>query len=494
MYYSNNSLKSLLDLASKDELRALTAIVKPDSKQTYGPISLVKEISSLGGNSLSNFFRGAGVRYTEILLDISDQLGNKELPPMIEADSKTIGKIGYLNYDKEGQTFIAEEKAISVCALYALETEREITMLLFKQLIESEEGIKKEELLDSLFSCLNQLSEKMNISVPSNITPTTLFGNIFELDRDLRDTFLLSITTDYLKYSAGELDVNNTLLKSTVLFTSATGASAVASTVVGAVSAAASVLVFPVVMLGVAGVHLNLNLNDRLKNLVPAVMMIFRIRTRLRLEKRLSDIKDDIAAPIDTGLLINKMTSSLFNTYEETIRDKIDVWLKQKKKQFTGSEYISQLEKNAVYLNESYKKQYSALVTFLITAYDLDAEYINLHCENGQSLAKDSTALILNYLQGSFDMPSAIFDIDSYAALKELKDLSELRYQDELEFQCNLFRAKNIFVRLLISYYTNNKESLNSLRGMPEEALKEALTPKIDFYCSLLLGDVEMVS
>lgn len=488
MYYSNNSLKSLLDLASKNELQTLTAIIKPDAKLIYSPTLLVKEISSLGGNSLANFFRDGGVRYTEILLDILDQLGYQKVPPMIEADSKSIGKIGYLSYDKEGQTFIEKEKAISVCALYALETEREITMLLFRRLIESEVGKKKEELLESLVACLNQISEKMNIPVPANITTSTLFSNIFELDRDLRDTFLFSIATDYLKYSAdksSEFDGNDTAFDNAVTFSSA-------GVAVGLL-ASASVFVLPVA-LGFAAVNLNSNLNGRLKSLAPAVMMIFRIRTRIQLEKRLSHTKVNIAAPIDMGLLINKVTSSLFDTYEETIQDKIDAWLKKKKQQFTGSEYISQLEKNAVYLNESYKKQYSALVTFLTTEYDLDDEFINLHCENGQALAKDRTTLILKYLKGSFDVPSGMFDIENYAALKELKNLNELRYQDELELQCNLFRAKNIFVRLLISYYTNNMESLHSLRGMPEEALEQALGSKVDFYCSLLLGEAETVS
>jgi len=479
MYYSNIDLRDLLLLATKGELEFLTNMIKPESYLILGADELVDTLSNLGGHSFFNLVRGNGVRYSEILIDISEGLGSKSIPPMLKNKRIPPEKFGYLNYDKVGQTYIDRDNAKKTCHQYALETEKKITIKLFEALSESCEGDEKAEMFKTSYSLLEEISIETGTAIPTKVTPGNIFTKLNELDQELSDAFLFSITSDYLKYTKSE-NLEDTTPHS------------MAAMATGYLSLALSTVFLPI---GAAayGYMLNSKLNERLLKLAPVVMMFFRIRARIRIERRF-EMEDKIASKSsDSKETALRFIGAILNQYGSGFGETIATWLDSKREGFNGNEYIIQLEKNAVYLNESYQKQFSALVTFLMTDCELDSEFIDAHCQQAQGLAKDKTGLIVNYLRGGFDVPSSIFGVESYAALKELKGESESRYKEELEFQCSLYRSKYMIIKLLINQVKKDSTPLSTLGQLPEADLTELLHVQINNYSNLIISNLEIV-
>lgn len=84
--YTSYQLVPLLDKATEEERRTLSKILYPDELGSVGAqfssTKLVAELCSAGGHSVSNAFRGKGVPYSEIVIDVYQKLKiEKPLPP-----------------------------------------------------------------------------------------------------------------------------------------------------------------------------------------------------------------------------------------------------------------------------------------------------------------------------------------------------------------------------------------------------------------------------
>lgn len=101
MFLSNTVLNSMLEGATKEELIALSSIVKEKEVISELPLSeLTAEICKIGGHSLINIFRGEGTGYLDILDDIADELNITGLPSY-NTNVKYFDEIEDLKYDKE---------------------------------------------------------------------------------------------------------------------------------------------------------------------------------------------------------------------------------------------------------------------------------------------------------------------------------------------------------------------------------------------------------
>lgn len=77
---NDHDLYPLLTWAKDDELRLLATLISQKISSSIddgcrSPLAIASEIQLMGGNSLVNGFRGHGVCYKEIVLDVAETIG-----------------------------------------------------------------------------------------------------------------------------------------------------------------------------------------------------------------------------------------------------------------------------------------------------------------------------------------------------------------------------------------------------------------------------------
>lgn len=80
-FISNDVLIELLKQATVEERLSLTKILSEYRTEPYTPKKIQEELSSAGGHSLTNFFRGEGTGYVDIVNDVAEKLNITGLPP-----------------------------------------------------------------------------------------------------------------------------------------------------------------------------------------------------------------------------------------------------------------------------------------------------------------------------------------------------------------------------------------------------------------------------
>lgn len=124
-------LLPLLSNCSDDDLDPLVSYIlssiseeisNTEEYKSYSPqhskyvYNIVKEIRLMGGNSFANIFRGNGPPYDEIVRDVCEHIGIKEIPKnSAEAEQKILVKIFEEAWEKmptaDRETFLQEMKA-----------------------------------------------------------------------------------------------------------------------------------------------------------------------------------------------------------------------------------------------------------------------------------------------------------------------------------------------------------------------------------------------
>lgn len=79
-FISNEGLLQLLNLATADERLALTRTLSPSSATAWTSDALKTELSTVGGHGITNFLRGGGTGYIDIVDDIVDKLKISDVP------------------------------------------------------------------------------------------------------------------------------------------------------------------------------------------------------------------------------------------------------------------------------------------------------------------------------------------------------------------------------------------------------------------------------
>lgn len=79
-FISNDVLIELLEKATEEEKLSLTKIFAEYRAKPYSPKEIQRELSSAGGNSLMNLYRGEGTGYIDIVDDVLNKLGITGFP------------------------------------------------------------------------------------------------------------------------------------------------------------------------------------------------------------------------------------------------------------------------------------------------------------------------------------------------------------------------------------------------------------------------------
>lgn len=79
-FISNEGLVQLLNRATSEERLALTRTLASDASVAWSAETLKTKLSTVGGHGITNFFRGGGTGYIDIVDDIVDELKISDVP------------------------------------------------------------------------------------------------------------------------------------------------------------------------------------------------------------------------------------------------------------------------------------------------------------------------------------------------------------------------------------------------------------------------------
>jgi len=137
-FISNYELRKLLLLATDDEKLALTRVFDQDSKSPYGAITLQEKICKEGGHGFTNFWRGQGTGYLDILDDVANELELENIPSY-NSSVKYYDELYYIKGEKDDtpesniKRLYTKDKATLLGLEYAENIEKIIIVELIKK-------------------------------------------------------------------------------------------------------------------------------------------------------------------------------------------------------------------------------------------------------------------------------------------------------------------------------------------------------------------------
>ncbi len=208
-------------------------------------------------------------------------------------------------------------------------------------------------------------------------------------------------------------------------------------------------------------------------------------------EELVPEIKPSKVTAQDLSVFLSQVGERISNSFSTEILAEGESWLIDKKRNYSGLEYIEQLEKNAIYAVESISVALPSLVTFTITDHELDGDFIFQHIGNGQSLARDKVAFHLNYLGNGCSGCICHDDHCRYAGLLEIKQSGNVeKYIDELEFWCKFYRSMQTFTMHYLQYFVENMEAFKTYKDISESEVRVEFEKYIKFYSNNCIGNI----
>ncbi len=185
----------------------------------------------------------------------------------------------------------------------------------------------------------------------------------------------------------------------------------------------------------------------------------------------------------DLSVFLSQVGDVISSNSSAEVQSENESWLIDKKNNFSGKDYIEQLEKNAIYAVESISLALPSLVTFIITDHELDSDFIFQHIGNGQSLARDKVGFHLNYLGKGCSGCISHDDHSRYVGLLEIKKSGDIdKYIDELEFWCRFYRSMQTFTMHYLQYFVENMDAFKVYKDISEVEVRMEVEKYIKFY------------
>lgn len=177
----------------------------------------------------------------------------------------------------------------------------------------------------------------------------------------------------------------------------------------------------------------------------------------------------------------------------DDVKRDCESWLEEKKRSFSGGEYIDQLEKNLIYFSENWLMALTALTSFIMSDDDLTPELIDTYLEKEMQLARDSVHFHQQYLTEGCG-GCAVHDGHShYEGIKELKGAGAEEYIEELEF-CNIYyNACSQLSMFYIRMFASNMDAFSSFRHFEKDMIASALEQSTMMQVNISLDNVEVI-
>lgn len=118
-------------------------------------------------------------------------------------------------------------------------------------------------------------------------------------------------------------------------------------------------------------------------------------------------------------------------------RNDAESWLTSKRRAHNGREYLSQLEKNAVYFNENLMGWSTAMAQYFHDGFSCPSrEQWEMFVEYLKQPALEAAPAHLSFLVNGCSSCKHHSYHDRYSTLRSLRADSAIKYQDELEYSC----------------------------------------------------------
>lgn len=184
-------------------------------------------------------------------------------------------------------------------------------------------------------------------------------------------------------------------------------------------------------------------------------------------------------------MLMAKVCNIVAKDLGDTIRNESRDWINDKRNNYSGIDYIDQLERNVIYAREFSKNLMSAFTTFVVSECEIDTDFAVWHMQNGRNVAMMSVHEHLAYLRGESEISSSarlrasikgdkeVSGSDSYEALKHLRASGRMdEYVDELEFWHTYYYAFDSVTSRFIGIFIQDHNAFDRFGYIPEEVVK----------------------
>jgi uncharacterized protein YaaW (UPF0174 family) len=127
-FLSNGVLRDLLSKANESETTYLSGILGIDNRHVNNSI-LQKEICECGGHGVTNFFRGQGTGYLDIVDDVANKLEISGLTPYSDA----VGSLSVSEFDERDALKASVSHCTNLGIYYAEKAEEKIILKLLDE-------------------------------------------------------------------------------------------------------------------------------------------------------------------------------------------------------------------------------------------------------------------------------------------------------------------------------------------------------------------------
>jgi uncharacterized protein YaaW (UPF0174 family) len=193
-FLSNGVLRELLSHATKNEKLLLTKLLDENQTISYSHEKIQEEICLCGGHGITNFFRGSGTGYIDILDDVAEKLNIENLTPYFSLDSD----LSLSHIDEISSLEIPRDEAIKRGIEYAKATEEKIILKILEKSYE-DMSINERREFDSM---VNDVAQKFGSDPTQKLAGTAGLIVLGKLGSFATYTFL---TTTMSAISMGTL-------------------------------------------------------------------------------------------------------------------------------------------------------------------------------------------------------------------------------------------------------------------------------------------------
>jgi hypothetical protein len=195
--------------------------------------------------------------------------------------------------------------------------------------------------------------------------------------------------------------------------------------------------------------------------------------------------------PGELRVLFDYVANATIEQQGNKIKLVAEEYIQKKRQDYHGSDYLDQIEKNAIYLSEGTLAVSAAILKFLADGRPtLRAEEVNhFVLETRLTHAQEATPFHLKYLRDDCDecpVHSGHLRYQNWRKLRSSGDQS--KYIDELEYSCKYYQATYVLAQQFLSSFLLNPGLAGSARQISRDDIAAVIGERIYLWVDLSLA------
>lgn len=185
----------------------------------------------------------------------------------------------------------------------------------------------------------------------------------------------------------------------------------------------------------------------------------------------------------------------LLSNQDEMVRRQVESWLREKRRSYSGSAYLDQMERNAIYLFERVRLRNATSVLYLRTGepvVDSEEQAIQymriLEIEEAQERARAHTEYVRTGTCSGCAMHQDHQTYSQYVRLRQAGNLSE--YLETVEFDAVYYQGLLITSGMLLTSLLLNHQFGGSARQVPIGETQRAVRERVKLHWDAWSGNL----